>query len=91
MVTAIVLISVKKNLINEIAQEIGEIDRVSEVYSITGEHDLAVIARAPDSETLADVITGEILKIDGILQSETMFAFKVFSRHDLEEIYNLKA
>lgn len=87
MVTAIVLLTVTKSLIKEIAEEIAEIERVSEVYSITGLHDLAAIVRAPDSETLADVITSEILKIGGIMNSETMFAFKFFSRHDLEEIF----
>ncbi len=91
MVTAIVLLTVSKNLIYEIAEQIAEIKRVSEVYSITGLHDLAVIVRGPDSETLADVIISEILKIDGILNSETMFAFKFFSRHDLEEIFGTTA
>lgn len=89
MVTAIVLLTVTKNRINEAAEEISLIKEISEVYSITGQHDLAAIVRAPDNETLAAVITSQVLKIDGIIKSETMFAFRVYSRHDLESMFSV--
>ncbi len=89
MVTAIVLLTVIKDRINEAAEEIAAIKEISEVYSITGQHDLAAIVRAPDNDTLANVITAQVLKIDGIMKSETMFAFRVFSRHDLEAMFNI--
>ncbi len=87
MVTAIVLLTVTKSLINEVAEEIADIGEISEVYVITGQHDLAAIVRTPDNDTLINVITSKVLKVDGIEDSETMFAFKVYSRHDLEAIY----
>lgn len=89
MVTAIVLLTVTKNRINEAAEEIAAIKEITEVYSITGTHDLAAIVRAPDNDTLATVITSQVLKIEGIMESETMFAFKVFSRHDLEGMFSI--
>lgn len=89
MVTAIVLLTVMKDRINEAAGEIAAIKEISEVYSITGQHDLAAIVRAPDNDTLANVITAQVLKIAGIMKSETMFAFRVFSRHDLEAMFNI--
>ena len=89
MVTAIVLLTVTKNRINEAAEEIAAIKEISEVYSITGPHDLAAIVRAPDNDTLAHVITAKVLKIAGIVTSETMFAFRVFSRHDLEGMFSV--
>jgi DNA-binding Lrp family transcriptional regulator len=89
MVTAIVLLTVTKNRINEAAEEIAAIKEISEVYSITGQYDLAAIVRAPDNDTLANVITAQILKIEGVIKSETMFAFRVFSRHDLEGMFSV--
>jgi len=89
MVTAIVLLTVTKDRINEAAEEIAAIQEISEVYSITGQHDLAAIVRTPENETLANVITKQVLKINGIIKSETMFAFRAFSRHDLEAMFNI--
>ena len=89
MVTAIALLSVVKNRINEAAEEIAAIKEISEVYSITGQQDLAAIVRAPDNDTLANVITAQVLKVEGIIKSETMFAFRVFSRHDLEGMFSV--
>jgi DNA-binding Lrp family transcriptional regulator len=89
MVTAIVLLTVTKDRINEAAEEIAAIQGISEVYSITGKHDLAAIVRASENDTLANVVTKQVLKIDGIIESETMFAFRVFSRHDLEAMFNI--
>lgn len=45
MVTAIVLLTVARDRINEAAEEIAEIKEISEVYSITGQYDLADIVR----------------------------------------------
>ncbi len=84
MVTAIVLLTVIKDRINEAAEEIAAIKEIPEVYSITGRHDLAAIVRAPDNDILANVTTAQVLTTAGILNSETTFAFRVFSRHDLD-------
>lgn len=89
MVTAIALLTVTKDRINEAAEEIASIKEISEVYSITGQHDLAAIIRAPDNDTLANVITTQVLKVHGVVKSETMFAFRVFSRHDLEGMFSV--
>jgi DNA-binding Lrp family transcriptional regulator len=89
MVTAIVLLTITKNRINEAADEIAAIKEISEVYSITGLHDLAAIVRAPDNDTLATVITTQVLKIEGVMKSETMFAFRTYSRHDLEGMFSV--
>ena len=43
MVTAIVLMKVTNDRINQVAQELVELDGVSEVYSVAGQYDLAVV------------------------------------------------
>ena len=86
MVTAIVLLSLKCDQINLTAERIADLDGVTEVYSITGEHDLAVMLRTTNNEALADLVTNKILRQEGILRSETLFAFRVYSRYDLETV-----
>ena len=76
MITAIVLMEVEPSLIPETAQALADLDDVSEVYSVTGEFDLVAIVRVRAHERLADVVTGEIAKIDGILRTETLIAFR---------------
>lgn len=91
MVTAFVTLKVDRKRVNEIAVELSEIKGIAEVYSVSGRLDLVVLVRTRNNEELADVITGEMLKIDGILESETMLAFRAYSRHDLEAMFSIGA
>jgi DNA-binding Lrp family transcriptional regulator len=89
MVNAIVLMTVKPDLINEIATQLVEIPGVSEVYSVGGRFDLVAILRVPHNEALAEIVTGRFLKIEGITDSETLIAFKAYSKHDLERMFSV--
>lgn len=87
MVTAIVLINAKRTAINEVAAQLAEMEGVSEVFSVSGNYDLVAILRVPSNEGLADLVTRKLLTIEAIQKSETMLAFKAFSRHDLEAMF----
>ena len=89
MVTALVLLTVSRDRVNEIAEELADMKGITEVYSIAGRYDLAVIIRAQDSEQLADLVTQHMLKVRGILTSETLVAFRVHSKHDLESMFSI--
>lgn len=89
MVTAVVLLNVDRDKVNAVAEKIADLDGVTEVYSVAGRYDLAVIVRVKDNERLADVVTKEIRKVDGIEKSETLIAFRVYSRHDLEGMFSI--
>ena len=89
MVTALVLLNVARDRVNEVAEEITEMEGVTEVYSVAGRYDLAVVVRVKDNERLADVVTKGIRKVDGIEKSETLIAFRVYSRHDLESMFSI--
>lgn len=89
MVTAIVLISASRDKINETAEKLVELDGVSEVYSVAGPYDLAAIIRVRENQQLADLVTGEMLKLDGIENTTTLIAFKAYSRHDLERLFSI--
>ena len=89
MVTGFVFLTVERDKINSVAEEITGIGGISEVYSVSGRFDLIVVIRARDNEHLADIVTGRLLEVGSITNSETMFAFKVYSRHDLEGMFSI--
>lgn len=89
MVSAVVLLMVERSQINDVAGALVGIDGISEVYSVAGQYDLVCVIRVKSNEALAAVVTEQMLQIDGILDSETLIAFRVFSRHDLESMFSL--
>ena len=91
MTNAIVLLKVSKERINDVAETIVDLDGVSEVYSVAGRYDLAVVIRASGDSQVASLVTEQILKAEGILSSETLIAFRAYSRYDLEHIFSIGA
>ncbi len=89
MITSIILINTERTKNNEVADQLAEMDGVSEVYSVSGNYDLVAIIRVKSNDDLANLVTNKLLNIDSILKSETMLAFKAFSRHDLEAMFNV--
>ena len=89
MMTAIVLLNTQRDKVNAVAERIADLDGVTEVYSVAGRYDLAAVVRAKDDEQLANVVTRDIRKVDGIEKSETLIAFRVYSRHDLERMFSI--
>lgn len=89
MVTAIVALKVERNKVNDIASQLSDISCVTEVYSVSGRYDLVALVRTKDNETLASIVTGSMLQIDGIVESETMLAFRTYSKHDLESMFSI--
>lgn len=89
MITAVVLIECEPARIPEVASAVAELARVREVYSVTGDVDLIAMVRVKDHEALADVIADQISKTDGVLETRTYIAFRSYSRHDLEQAFDL--
>jgi DNA-binding Lrp family transcriptional regulator len=89
VVTAIVLIKAEIHRIPEVAEEIARLPAVSEVYSITGDHDLVAIIRVRAHDELAAVIPGALNKVDGVTATHTHIAFRAYSRHDLEAAFSI--
>lgn len=89
MVHAVVLVQCEIDEIPEAAEAIAELEGVSEVYSVAGEFDLVAIVRVPNHDDLARVIPGGIAKVRGVVRTETLIAFQVYSRHDLERLFSI--
>lgn len=89
MVTSIILVNVRRGAINKVAEELAEMEGVSEVYSVSGKYDLVLIARVRNTEDLAGLVTSRMLTIEGITKTETMLAFQAYSKHDLEAMFSV--
>lgn len=89
MVTAIVLINAETNRIPELAEQIAEMSGVQEVFSVAGRHDLVAVVRVAENEQLADVISDRMRHLDGIVATETLIAFRAYSRKELEAGFEL--
>ena len=89
MVNAVVLVQCEIDEIPEAAQAIADIPGVSEVYSVAGEYDLVVIIRVSDHDELSLVIPEGVAKVDGVARTETLIAFQVYSRHDLDRLFSI--
>ncbi|MCB0986774.1 MAG: Lrp/AsnC ligand binding domain-containing protein [Acidimicrobiales bacterium] len=89
MVNAFVLLKVEPARIVDLAAELADLDGVAEVYSVAGEVDLVAILRVRHHDDLAQVVTGHISTLPGIIETRTMIAFKAYSRHDLDALWNL--
>jgi DNA-binding Lrp family transcriptional regulator len=87
MVTAMILINTERRQVATVAEQLVEIDGVSEVYSVSGNYDLVAVIRVSTNDELAELVTGKMVAVEGIVKTETMLAFKVFSRHDLESMF----
>jgi DNA-binding Lrp family transcriptional regulator len=87
MITAIVMVSVETDRIPEVAEQLADLEGVSEVYSVAGDVDLIVIVRVREFEQVADVIAGRLSKVDGVLHTDTHIAFRAYSRHDLDAAF----
>ncbi len=89
MVTFIILINVEKNRITAVAEELADMAEISEVYSVTGIYDLVAIVRTRTNDDVAELVTNHLGTIDGIEKTDTMLAFKTFSKHDLESMFSI--
>ncbi|HWH92517.1 MAG TPA: Lrp/AsnC ligand binding domain-containing protein [Baekduia sp.] len=89
MTTAIVLIEAERDALSSLGGELAGLQGVAEAYSVTGEWDFVAIVRVPRHEQLAEVITGELVKLPGVGRTQTMVAFEVFSEHDLQAMFSI--
>jgi len=89
MVTAILLIKTERCRVVEVAEALSDVAGITEVYSVAGRYDLVAIVRVRNAEDMANLVTHEVVKVQGIRKTETLTAFRAYSRHDLEAAFSL--
>jgi DNA-binding Lrp family transcriptional regulator len=82
MPTAIVLLKTDRKRVTRIAEQLLELRDVSEVYSVSGRFDILAVIRCDSIDKIETVITDELLRTDGIVESETMFAFRSYDKRE---------
>ena len=85
MITTIVLIKCDPKTIPQSAVKLAGIDGVTEVYSVSGEWDLVAIVKVAEYERIAQVVTEEFTRVPGIERTQTLTAFRAYSKQDLEQ------
>ena len=89
MIHAIVLIGADRSALPTLGGELAGIEGVAEAYSVTGEWDFVAILRLREHDQLAQVVTSQISALTGVQRTQTMVAFEVYSRHDLEALFSV--
>jgi len=88
---AIVLIQADRSAIKTLGGELADVEGVAEAYSVTGEWDFVAMLRVRDPSEVAEVVTQRFAALKGIKRTQTLVAFEVYSKHDLESMFDLGA
>ncbi|HEY6486603.1 MAG TPA: Lrp/AsnC ligand binding domain-containing protein [Candidatus Cybelea sp.] len=89
MVTALILMRVERPRLRSIADDLLAVEGIAEVYSVAGPYDLVAIVRVKRHEELNDLVTEQVAALDGILTTETLIAFRSFSKKDLGLLWDV--
>ncbi len=88
MVTGIILVNVERAKLAEVIEGIIKIDGVTEVYTVAGEYDIAVIVRVKTNAELSDIIACKMTHdIDGIIHTKTLISLSSLAKIDLEKTF----
>ena len=83
MINAIILINAERTRINSVAEQLVSLQGITEVYSVSGRFDLVAIIRLPHADDLAVLMTEKVIKVEGIIKTESMVAFKTLTKQDM--------
>jgi len=89
VITAIIQIRCSRELIPQTAEAIAELPGIAEVYSVSGDYDLMAILKVKHFDEIAGSVTEQMVKIPGIVRTNTISAFRVYSKTDKEAGFTL--
>ncbi len=89
MITTIVLIRAEPSQIPTAAQFLAEIDGVTDVYSVSGDWDLVAIVKVAEYDQIAKVVTEAFPKVPGLQRTQTLTAFRAYSKKDLQQAWDI--
>ena len=89
MITTIVLVKAHPKRVPACGAALAGIDGVREVYSVSGPWDLVVVVRVAEYDQIARVVTEEFPKVPGIERTQTLTAFRTYSKSDLEQAWDI--
>jgi DNA-binding Lrp family transcriptional regulator len=81
--------NVERPRLRSIADDLLAIDGIAEVYSVAGPYDLVAIVRVREQEQLNDLVTERVGGLEGIIDTETLIAFRAFAKKDLGMLWDI--
>ncbi len=82
MPTAIVLLKIDHQKVTGTAERLLDLPDISEVYSVSGRYDLLAIVKSESLDKIESVITDQLLRTEGVVDSETLFAFRSYDKRE---------
>ncbi|HET9797531.1 MAG TPA: Lrp/AsnC ligand binding domain-containing protein [Gemmatimonadaceae bacterium] len=89
MITTIVLIRAEPSTLPKTAQRLAEIEGVTDVYSVSGDWDLVAIVKVPEYDQIAKVVTEIFPTVPGLQRTQTLTAFRAYSKKDLQQAWDI--
>lgn len=89
MVNAVILLKAQVQFVNELAKSLVKIPGVNQVFSVAGHYDLVVLVGVRENAQLADLVSDHIRKVPGIVSTETLIAFRVYTSAELQAASDL--
>jgi DNA-binding Lrp family transcriptional regulator len=89
VITTIVLIRVEPTQIPNAAKMLAGVEGVAEVYSVSGDWDLVAVVRVPQYDQIARVVTEVFPTVPGIQRTQTLTAFRAYSKGDLQQAWDI--
>jgi len=65
------------------------VEGVAEVYSVSGDWDLVAIVRVAEFNEIARVVTEVFPKVPGIQRTQTLTAFRAYSKKDVQQAWDI--
>lgn len=89
MLTAFILVTAEREHLETLGDRIAAVDGIAEAYTVTGPWDFVAVARVERLEDLVEAVPRGLARLEGVVRTETLIAFQVFSRHDLARMWSL--
>ena len=89
MVSAVVLMNIKRGKVQAVGNFLADLSGITEVFSVGGRYDLVALVRVNNNDELAELVSGKVAEIEEVTKTETLIAFQVFSEHDLEAMFSI--
>jgi DNA-binding Lrp family transcriptional regulator len=82
MITAFVMFTIQPGSVKPFAEGLLAVEGVTEVYSVSGPFDVVAVVRVKQHEDLADLVTETVANLAGVVRTETLIAFRAYSKRD---------
>jgi Lrp/AsnC family transcriptional regulator for asnA, asnC and gidA len=73
---AFVSIFVESPYMDDVVQELSRLDKVVDLYEVTGEFDIVTVVSASDIEEFRDVLKNKIMKVKGVKSTVSSIVLK---------------